>query len=187
MNTEAKLKPLMIASRKGDAIAHRELLDSLSGHLRAYYKRKLVLAGRAFEQAEDLVQEALMAVHTQRHTYDPNELLTPWVYAIARYKLIDYLRRTHASMSDVPIENAEELVAHNDHDAAESAHDLAKLLDRIPQKMRTAIRYVKLDGLSVADAAARCGVSESSIKINVHRGLKILAAFVARNGTHEDK
>ena len=187
MTTETELKALMIASLRGDAAAHRVFLESLSGYLRAYYKRKLVRVGRAAEETEDLVQEALMAVHTQRHTYDPGELLTPWVYAIARYKLIDYLRRTHAAMSDVPIEDVGELIAYNDHDAAESALDLAKLLTRLPEKMRLAIQYVKLDGLSVAEAAARCGVSESSIKINVHRGLKILAASIAEKGKHEDE
>lgn len=183
---EAELKPLMIAGLGGDAAAHRTLLEKLSGYLRAFYRSKLVRAARTAEATEDLVQEALMAVHTKRHTYDPGELLTPWVYAIARYKLIDYLRRTRASMTDVPIEDAGEIVAHNDHDAAESALDLARLLARLPDKMRLAIQYVKLDGHSVADAATRCGISESAIKINVHRGLKILAASVAQGRKHED-
>lgn len=180
MTKEAELKLLMTASLVGDATAHRELLATLSGHLRAYYRSRLVRAGRTADETEDLVQETLMAVHTQRHTYDPDDLLTPWVYAIARYKLIDYLRRTHASMTDVPIEDAGEIIAHNDRDATESALDLAKLLARLPDKMRRAIQYVKVDGLSVADAAVRCGVSESAIKINVHRGLKILAASIAQ-------
>lgn len=186
MNNEAELRALMTAGLRGDVAAHRALLASLSGNLRAYYRHRLVRAGRTPEETEDLVQEALMAVHTQRHTYDPGKLLTPWVYAIARYKLIDYLRRTHASMTDVPIEDAGELTAHNDREAAESALDLAKLLSRLPDKMRLPIQYVKLDGLSVADAAARCGVSESAIKINVHRGLKILMAAIAQEGKHED-
>ena len=125
MITEAELKALMIAGLGGDALAHRMLLASLSGHLRAFYKRRLVRSGRAAEETEDLVQEALMAIHTQRHSYDPRQLLTPWVYAIARYKLIDYLRRTHATVADVPIEDVGEIIAHSDHDAAESALDLA--------------------------------------------------------------
>jgi RNA polymerase sigma-70 factor (ECF subfamily) len=92
--TESELRALMAASLEGDAAAHRLLLNRLSGHLRAYYKGKLARIGRSAVEAEDLTQEALMAIHTRRHTYHPDEPLTPWVHAIARYKLIDYLRRT---------------------------------------------------------------------------------------------
>jgi RNA polymerase sigma-70 factor (ECF subfamily) len=91
---EAELKSLMVAGLAGDAAAHRILLDRLSRRLRAYYKGRLARIGRSATEAEDLVQEALLAIHIQRHTYDPGEPLTPWVQAIARYKLIDHLRRT---------------------------------------------------------------------------------------------
>lgn len=176
---EVELRALMIAGLNGDSAAHRALLDRLSRHLRAYYKGKLARIGRSAAEAEDLVQDALMAIHTRRHTYDPEELLTPWAYAIARYKLIDHLRQTKASIADVPIENADEVLARDDHTGAESALDLHRLLAILPDKMRRAIRYVKLDGLSVAEAAARCGMSESAIKVSVHRGLKAMAAAVA--------
>jgi RNA polymerase sigma-70 factor (ECF subfamily) len=124
----------MIAGLDGHAAAYRTLLDRLSRHLRAYYKARLASIGRSASEAEDLVQEALIAVHIQRHTYDPTELLTPWVYAIARYKLIDHLRRTRAFVADVPIDDAEEIMAHDDHVATESAHDLSRLLSRLPDK-----------------------------------------------------
>jgi RNA polymerase sigma-70 factor (ECF subfamily) len=178
---EAELKNLMVAGLDGDAAAHRSLLEALSRRLRAYYKGKLVRIGRGATEAEDLVQEALIAIHTQRHTYDPAEPLTPWVHAIARYKLIDHLRHTRASMADVPIEDAGEVMAQDDHVGAESAFDLHRLLSRLPDKMRRAIQCVKLDGLSVAEAASRCGISESDVKVSVHRGLKALAAAIARS------
>lgn len=180
---EVELKALMIASLGGDAVAHRTLLGRLSGHLRAYYKGRLARIGRSATEAEDLTQEALMAIHTRRHTYDPAEPLTPWVHAIARYKLIDHLRRTNASRADVPIDDATEVMAQDDHVGTESAYDLARLMSRLPDKMRRAIQSVKLDGLSVAEAAARCGMSEPAVKVNVHRGLKALAAAIAREKT----
>ena len=122
-----------------------------------------------------------MAIHTRRHTYDPAEPLTPWVYAIARYKLIDYLRRTRASQADVPIDDAaEDVMAQDDHVGTESAYDLTRLLAKLPDKMRRAIQSVKLDGLSVAETAVRYGMSESDVKISVHRGLKTLAASIAQ-------
>src|SRR5712672_574111 len=98
---EIELKALMLASRDGDAASHRALLDRLSRRLRAYYKGKLARIGRGAD--------------LKRHTYDPAEPLTPWVHAIARYKLIDFLRRNRASISDVPIEEADTVMAHDDN------------------------------------------------------------------------
>jgi RNA polymerase sigma-70 factor (ECF subfamily) len=179
---EPELRALMKASLRGDAAAYRYLLSRLSANLRAYYKGRLARIGRSATEAEDLTQEALMAIHTRRHTYDPAEPLMPWVHAIARYKLIDHLRRTRAAMADVPIEDAEEVMAHDDYVATESASDLRKLLNQLPDKMRRAIQSVKLDGLSVAEAASQCGISESDVKVSVHRGLKALITSVARKG-----
>jgi RNA polymerase sigma-70 factor (ECF subfamily) len=178
--SEPELKTLMTASLAGDAAAHRVLLDRLSGRLRGYYKGRLARIGRSATEAEDLVQEALIAIHTGRHTYDPAEPFTPWVQAIARYKLVDHLRRTRASLADAPIDDATDLMAQDDHVGVESAYDLRRLLARLPDKMRRAIEYVKIEGMSVAETASLCGVSESAVKVNVHRGLKALAASIAR-------
>src|SRR6266704_5661778 len=111
---EVELKALMLASLNGDAASHRALLDRLSRRLRAYFKGKLAGIGRDATEAEDLVQEAVLAIHVKRHTYDPAQPLTPWVHAIARYKLIDFLRRNRASFADVPIDEADEVMAQDD-------------------------------------------------------------------------
>ena len=74
---ETELKALMLASLDGDAASHRTLLDQLSRHLRAFYERHLARIGRGPEEAEDLVQEALLAIHLKRHTFDVETLLTP--------------------------------------------------------------------------------------------------------------
>jgi RNA polymerase sigma factor (sigma-70 family) len=179
---EADLSALMSASLRGDAAAYRTLLSRLSANLRAYYKGRLARIGRSATEAEDLTQETLMAIHTRRHTYDPTAPLMPWVHAIARYKLIDHLRQTHASMKDLPIENAEEIMAQDDHVGSESAYDLNRLLAKLPDKMRRTVQMVKLDGLSVAETASQCGMSESDVKVSVHRGLKAMVASVARKG-----
>ena len=177
---EIELKALMLASLDGDAASHRALLEKLSRRLRAYYKGKLAGTGRGAAEAEDLVQETVLAIHLKRHTYDSAEPLTPWVHAIARYKLIDFLRRTRASLTDVPIEEADTIMAHDDNVDAESTYDLKRLMRQLPEKMRCSIEAVKLDGQSIAEAADRCGISESGVKVNIHRGLKTLAALVAR-------
>jgi RNA polymerase sigma-70 factor (ECF subfamily) len=177
---ETELKALMLASLNGNAASHRSLLDRLSRRLRAYYKAKLVTVGKGKVEAEDLVQEAILAIHLKRHTYDPREPLTPWVYAIARYKLIDFLRRNRVSLTEVPIDEVDEVMAHDDNADAESTYDIRRLMQRLPEGMQCSIQAVKLDGLSIAEAAKRCGLSESGVKVNIHRGLKAMAALIAR-------
>src|SRR5882672_4095009 len=178
---ETDLKSLMLAGLDGHAASHRALLGQLSGRLRAYYRGKVARIGRrGAGEAEDLVQEAILAIHLKRHTYDPAEPLTPWVYAIAHYKLIDFLRRTRTSLTDVPIDEAGAMMAHDDNVDAESTYDVERLMERLPKNMRCSIEAVKIDGLSIADAAERCGISKSGVKVNIHRGLKALAALIAR-------
>src|SRR4030081_1468456 len=177
---ETELKALMLASLDGDGASHRALLERLSRRLRAYYKGKLAGLGRDASEAEDLVQEAVLAIHIKRHTYDPVEPLTPWVHAIARYKLIDFLRRTRTSISDVPIEEADTIMAHDDNVDADSTYDVRRLMERLPKNMRCAIEAVKLDGQSIAEAAEGCGFSESGVKVSILRGLKALASLIAQ-------
>lgn len=177
---ETELRALMVAGLSGDSVAHRNLLGRLGGHLRAYYKHRFARLGRGPEEAEDLVQEALIAIHTRRDTYDPSLPFTPWAYAIARYKFLDWLRRTKASLADVPIEDAGALIATDDHAGIDSAHDLGVLMTGISDKSRRAIQYVKLDGMSVREAADRLGMTESAVKVTVHRGLKALAALIGK-------
>jgi RNA polymerase sigma factor (sigma-70 family) len=175
---ERELRGLLIASLAGSAVDYRRFLERLGSHLRAYYKGKLVRSGRADTEAEDLVQETLMVIHTRRHTYDVTQPVTPWIHAIARYKLIDHLRHTRSAAANVPVEDAGVLLVQGDHVAAESSLDVERLLALLPLKMRNAIRSTKVDGLSTAEAAARSGMSETAIKVSVHRGLKALAKRV---------
>src|SRR5712672_4337033 len=121
---EQELRSLMLAGLDGDATAHKALLTRLSANLRAYFKSHLARIGKGPADAEDLVQETLIALHTRRHTYDRSKLLTPWVYAIARYRLVDYLRRTKSSVADVPIEAAAALSVNDDAAAVDSGLDL---------------------------------------------------------------
>jgi RNA polymerase sigma-70 factor, ECF subfamily len=171
----ASFELLMIASLDGAAAAYHELLQRLTPHLRAYYRHRFARIGHGLTEAEDLLQEALIAIHTHRHTYDQTRPFTPWVYAIARYKFFDYLRRTKYSLKDVPMESAAELIANSDMTAVDSGLDVQRLLAEIPSKVREAIQSIKLEGLSVSETAARSGMSESAVKVAVHRGLKALA------------
>src|SRR5713101_6128434 len=113
-SSEPDLRALMISGLDGDAAAHRVLLERLSGQLRAYFKGQLNRIGRGPVEADDLVQEALIAIQTRRHTHASSQLFTRWVYGIARSKFREDRRRTKVSAADVPIDEAQELAVHDD-------------------------------------------------------------------------
>jgi RNA polymerase sigma-70 factor (ECF subfamily) len=131
------------------------------------------------DDVEDLVQETLLAVHLQRGTYDPTFAVSAWFTAIARHKLVDLWRRRgrQDELTD-EYEDVDEmqLAAHPQEHYA--LRDLERLLQELPSLQRQAIELTKLEGLSIAEASTRTGASESAIKVQVHRGLKRLAALV---------
>jgi RNA polymerase sigma-70 factor, ECF subfamily len=177
---EERLRSLMLQSLAGDASSYHHFLLELAAHLRSFLRKRLV---RMPEEAEDLVQELLLAIHNQRHTYDAKLPLTAWVHAIARYKLIDLLRRrSRSELLNDSLDDAEKLFAAPDSEAAEARHDIAKLLEQLPDRQRLPIQYVKIEGGSVSDTAKRIGMSESAVKIGIHRGLKALAARIRALG-----
>ena len=168
---EERLRSLLIRGLVGDPSAYHLFLGELSARLRSFLRRRM---SRLPEEPEDLVQELLLAIHNQRHTYDLEQPLTAWVQAIARYKLIDLLRRrSRTNALHDPLDD--NLLAAADGDAAEARYDLANLLQQLPDRQRLPILYVKIEGSSVADAAKRTGMSESAVKVGIHRGLKALA------------
>jgi RNA polymerase sigma-70 factor (ECF subfamily) len=173
---ERQLKPLWLRAQAGDEAAYREALGRIAQRLRGYLRRRMQSLP---DDLEDLVQETLLALHLQRGTYDASLPVSAWVLAIARHKLVDLWRRRgrQQALHD-PIDDVDEgLLAQNQPEAG-SARDLGILLAELPQAQRDAIVLTKIEGLSVAEASARTGASESAIKVQVHRGLKKLAALV---------
>jgi len=173
---EHRLRDLLVRGLAGDAAAYYAFLKDLSTHLRAFFRRRM--SGLP-DEVEDLVQESLLAVHNQRHTYDPGQPLTAWVHAIAKYKLVDLLRRrANRDLRNDPLDDERDVLAHNDSEAAAAKLDVAKLLLRLPARQRLPIIHMKLEGMSVVEAARVTGMSESAVKVGVHRGLKALAAMI---------
>jgi RNA polymerase sigma-70 factor (ECF subfamily) len=176
---EDKLRELLVRGLDGDAQAYRAFLQDVSSHLRGFLRKRLA---RLPDEVEDLVQEILLALHNQRHTYDRGQPVTAWLHAIARYKLIDMLRRRRREdMLNDPLDDALDLVATPDSGAAEARRDLGKLLEQLPEKQRRPIVHRKLEGLSVEETARRTGMSPSAVKVAVHRGLKTLAARLSKS------
>jgi RNA polymerase sigma-70 factor, ECF subfamily len=174
--TENELRRCFVRGLAGDAAQYRRFLDSLGSHLRAYLRRRLP---RAQADVEDILQETLLAVHNARHTYRDDQPLTAWVHAIARYKLMDFFRaHSRREALHEPFEDDGSLFVQSDVEPADARRDVGRLLEQLPDRHRLPIVFVKLQGLSVAEAAQRCGISESAVKVGVHRGLKALAARI---------
>jgi RNA polymerase sigma-70 factor (ECF subfamily) len=158
----------------GDAVAYRRFLDALLDLLGHYFRHRL----SASEDVEDLVQEAVLAVHKRRHTFSGQVPITAWIHAIARHKLMDWLRE-HVSERQERDEWSDDAVpACDGHRAWEARHDVQRLLTVLPEKQRLAILHVRIWGSSVREAAQRMGISESDVKVSVYRGLRALSLTV---------
>ncbi|WP_445192382.1 sigma-70 family RNA polymerase sigma factor [Sphingomonas sp. Tas61C01] len=170
--SEDQLRAWMVDGLDGSASSHAALLRALVPILRAFYCRRV---GDA-DAIEDLVQETLIAVHTRRITYDRERAFTAWLFAVARYKMIDHFRRTRQTC---PIEEVEDLLVSPGFEAEAGARmDIDRLLQHLPEKQSRLIRQTRLEGGSIADAASAAGIGESDVKVSVHRGLKALVARI---------
>ena len=165
---------LMVAAQGGDSQAYAQLMRELDAWLRRYYARRLPHAAAA----ADARQEALLAIHAKRSVYIPSTSFGAWVAAIARFKWIDRVREVARSAA---LSRHTEMPAEDHWDAAISAIVVHDLLRRLTPAQASAIRLVKLEGVSVKSAASATGQSESLLKVNIHRGLKRLASLVAHD------
>lgn len=175
---EAELHALFVRGQDGDAGAYHAFLRRLGAHLRAYLARRLY--GWP-DEVEDLVQECLLAMHNHRHTYQPDQPLTAWVHAIARHKMIDLLRaKAGREALHEPLDEELPVFAESREEASHARRDLDGLLQALPDRHRLPIVHVKLEGRSVAETALLTGMSESAVKVGIHRGLKSLALKLGR-------
>jgi RNA polymerase sigma factor (sigma-70 family) len=130
---------------------------------------------------DDLVQETLIAVHVKRASYDPTRPFGPRLFAVARYKLIDAFRRNRAG---VALDSLGDMFGDDRFEADTGARiEIATLLDTLPVKQASAIRGTRIEGWSISETAARDGISESDVKISVHRGVK---ALMAKRGSRDE-
>ena len=164
------LKRLMALAQRGDRQAYSVLLKSCDQWLRRYYSRRVP----PFHQ-DDLVQETLLSLHRKLASFDPTRPFLPWLAAIARYRWVDYLRGVYRADE---VELAHDLAVEGGQEAAMARLSLDGLLAHLSPGQARAIELVKINGLSIAEAAQCCGQSEPLVKVNIHRGLKKLAALI---------
>ena len=173
MAAPGQLGVWMAAAQRGDHDAYRDLLEAVQPMILGYLRKRL----ESEPAAEDVTQEVLLTMHRVRHTYDPVRPFEPWLFAIARSRLIDHLRRRRrVSAIEVLTDTLPEVTAA----AAEMAGDSAfEILERLPATQREAFAMLKLEGLTTEEAAERAGVSVSALKVRAHRAYKALRKALA--------
>lgn len=172
----------MRAANRGDAIAYRRLLDALAPRLRAVVRRGLARAGRSELDGEDVVQETLLAVHLKRQTWDETQPLMPWVHAIARYKLVDALRR-RGFREYLSIETMEAALpdgAGSEPEPVAAASDLRELLGSLSDRQREIVVGMAIEGRSAKELGERLGMADGTVRVVLHRSLRLLAAIVRK-------
>lgn len=168
--SEESLRALMIRSQSGDKRAYTVLLNESGNWLRRFFSYKIPA-----DAVDDLVQDTLISVHRKLASYDATRAFLPWLAAIARYRWVDRLRQAYkheASTLDFDIaqEGHEEVVG--------TRISIDRLLNQLPAGQSEVIRIVKIEGHSVSEACIMTGQTESLVKVNIHRGLKKLAALI---------
>lgn len=165
----------MAAAQRGDRIAYETLLRSLVSPLRRFIGRRIA----DHSAVEDVMQNVLVSLHRARHTYRPERRFRPWLFAIARNAVVDHARaRSRIAAREISLEadGVPEPSVEPRTPQAPLAPELVGALDALPPAQREAVELIQLEGLSVAEAAARVGISKGALKVRAHRGYRMLRA-----------
>ncbi|MFJ4292978.1 sigma-70 family RNA polymerase sigma factor [Cupriavidus sp. NPDC089707] len=172
----------MMRAQGGDREAYRYLLEAITPYVRALAARQVRNRG----DLEDTVQDVLLTVHAVRHTYDPARPFGPWLVAIANRRIVDGLRQrgrigSHETVLDTEHETFSASGA-NFQEEAVDARAVRDAIEQLPIGQREAVRMLKLEEMSLKDAAAVSGMSVASLKVASHRALKTLRKLFASQG-----
>lgn len=167
---DTELARLLRLGMAGDETAYAAFLERIAAILRGYCRRR---TGQGGLDPEDVVQETLLAIHLKRHTWRQDEAVLPWIYAIARYKLIDAFRR-RGKRIEVDIADFAETLA---EPVVETAHerDIDRALEALSPVQRSVVSSISVDGASIGETATALGMNETAVRVALHRGLKAIA------------
>jgi len=173
---------LMRSANAGDTAAYHRLLSAIAPVLRAAARRGLLRAGQSPDQSEDIVQDTLLAVHLKRHTWDPTAPFAPWLFTIARNKLIDALRRRGRRVF-VDIDDFTDVLPGEEAPEPTNGVDVEAHLQQLPPRQRDVLQSISVDGLSITETAKKFAMKEGAVRVALHRGLSTLAARARKDLT----
>jgi RNA polymerase sigma-70 factor, ECF subfamily len=171
---------LMRSANAGNHLAYHDLLKSVTPVLRAAARRGLARAGQPTDQSEDIVQDILLAVHLKKHTWDPNAPFAPWLFTIARNKLIDALRRRGRRIF-VNIDDFAETLPGAQAEDTLPPGEVANHLDALPPRQRDVLQSIAVESTSIKETARKLSMSEGAVRVALHRGLASLAAKLRKD------
>jgi RNA polymerase sigma-70 factor (ECF subfamily) len=166
----AELAGLLNAAVAGDEKAYADFLARVAALVRGFVRRRVAQGGI---DPEDVVQETLLAIHLKRHTWRSDAPVLPWVYAIARYKLIDAFRRRGRRI-EVDVDDFADSIAQPEAETV-SERDLSRALDGLSPGQRSVVSAISVDGRSIGETAGLLGMSEVAVRVALHRGLAAIA------------
>lgn len=167
---ETELAALLQAAIAGDEKAYSLFLQRIAVLIRCFARRRIISGG---VDAEDVVQETLLAIHLKRHTWITNAPVMPWIYAIARFKLIDAFRRRGRRVA-VDLDDIAETLAHPQVETV-GDRDISRVLNTLVAGQKAVVFAVSADGRSIGETAQRLGMSETAVRTALHRGLAAIA------------
>lgn len=172
---DSEWSQLMRAAMSGDQGAYQRFLTEASRALRAMVRRGLGSTEISGADAEDVVQEVILAIHMKRHTWDQTKPIGPWIVAITRNKMIDEIRR-RGRRTEVPIDGMLDILeAPPGQDDASNTYDVGRILAALSGKARDIVKSIAIDGYSTREVAERLGMSEVAVRVQLHRSLKALS------------
>lgn len=178
---EADWARWMLAAAAGDSTAYRHFLTSIAPHVRTLARARCRSFGASEGEAEDIVQEVLLAIHLKRGTWDQSRPIGPWIAAITRNKLIDTVRK-RKHFRTVPIDDVMDNLKEEEQSSELSTHEIDKLLGRLKERQRDIVLSISVNGDSIRETATRLKMSEVGVRVTLHRALRALAALYRNSG-----
>jgi RNA polymerase sigma-70 factor, ECF subfamily len=167
----------MRAAQRGCQEAYGRLLTDISNTFRHLAAGDMRRYGLQASDGEDVLQEILLAVHLKRHTWRPEHPFLPWLRAIARHKVIDFVRR-RSRRSELPIDDFPDVFPAPQPEA-DMTVPLQQALLELPRRQREVIEELAVGGASVADTAVKLRMSRGAVYVAFHRALATISAKVS--------
>lgn len=174
------LSSLMKKAQEGDGKSYELILREISPRIIKMVKSRI----RDPETADDIFQTVLLNIHRSRHTFDPAKSFLPWLYSVTRNTVYDYLRKNRKKI-ELEVLVGDHFTAQAETSMGDDYKIVYEAINKLPEKYKEAVQLIKLDGLSMLEAAQKLGVSVSAMKVRAHRGYEKLKKMLIEKSMEE--